>query len=260
MRFLFSMLLLISLFFITTSCNNEQVEEKVFVYTEDFMYEQIYGQETRDASSSEVIIRYWDVTRPGIRKTTPPFDTLGKITNRYRLAYQHNDNLVTGSQLVDLMKTPIWYGQTFDKWVPNRNHASAYTTVYDTTTIVNEDGSWYWVIGYVNVPNPEYNPNWYSEYLASIDVFKQNIRDWFLIQEERQFPVIPGGPNYRWQLVYDYKLPTVRYVDIPAVEGKYNGQKVWVMSNKDCYNKIGDIAVMYQALPYWIGDAKFYVY
>lgn len=184
-------------------------------------------------------IRYFNVNSPGIKMVVEIDES--KIAKPYfRLAYNDNGTYLTGKALKVKLKESLFPDVPFAVWLPAYHGPKFH---WETKTVeIQKEG--YTVVkeGKIRIWDVTR-----ERYEMMRYVFETKLRAFISIVQLVQYPKVPDGPDWRWE-VYDPHWKDVRkqYVEIPVEVGKYTGKAQWILSDEDLYERFTKLICGYK--------------
>ena len=177
------------------------------------------------AMSQTYQIRYYNIDNPGTRRTVTVNDQ-GEPTLYYRLAYNDNEEYLIDAALRDKLEESVFPDVPFSVYLPIYDRILFH---YDVeTTIEPQPGGW-------TLPVNTYTIVWdvtQEMYDAGVTLISDKMQEYLTIVQERKMKSIPDGPDWRWEFVDMSKSYRDRYTPMTVEVGKFNGQTVWVPTNR----------------------------
>lgn len=172
-------------------------------------------------------IRYFHKNDPG-HVGSQTFDITGTPTKYYRLAYNDNGIYMMGPDMRSQLKQPIFPDVSFKAYIPSQDKPIC-EFITDTAWELQPDG--YWVVR--TITQRHCDPTW-NEIVEDYDTLQAKMKQYLVVMNKRKMPNIPDGNDMIWK-VYNpaWVNPWEQWIEVPVQKGLYNGQDVWVPSDRD---------------------------
>jgi len=172
-------------------------------------------------------LRYYNINNPGTKYTREIAEG-GTLTDQYRLAAEINGKLLIKEDLKEYILQPLFPDVPLNIILPAQITPSFHWE-YHTVQEIQENGS----VVIKSVAEKVWDVT-VEQSDALRAQFETLLRQYLSIVRLVLYPIIPDGPDWRWE-EYHPELPIrYRWQSIPVEVGKYPGPK-WKLTSNDVY-------------------------